>query len=193
MKRTYPFKGMELLLCFNMRFLCFLIVISQSVEAQNCLGNPHPYAIEDISKICRVLGTPYVNVYKSNCYQFSNNNAAATTDGYGRSMIVYDPNFFEDVYLRLGRTANISILAHEVGHVISWRSGYYRNGSQSNWSNELEADRISGIAMRRLGHSLDDALMAMQYITNSSQGNSTHPPLDQRLNAISNGWYNGAY
>ena len=174
----------KLLLCFNINFLCLSILITQPIKSQ-CLGNPHPFAIEDVSKICRVLNINYINVYTTTpCSQPGYlNNATTTTDAYGRTIIVYDPLWFEQIYVNLGRAANISILAHEVGHAYN-HDNYYN--SKSQWDKELQADYISGWVMARLGYSLGDALMAIR--TLSRGYDNTHPPTSYRIQAITNGW-----
>lgn len=114
------------------------------------------------------------------------NNATSTNDMYGNPIIVYDPQWFESIYFNYGRAANISILAHEIGHHAQNHSSI-RGMFLNQWQKELEADFLSGYAMAKMGYSLYDSLIA---IRNLSRGCSySHPCTNNRIQAITNGWY----
>jgi len=112
------------------------------------------------------------------------NNAYASFK-YGKRYIEYDNSFCEFIDMEAGtKWASISILAHEIGH------HYYNHvfdGLGSTPPKELEADFLSGFAMAKLGATLEQAKAAMQEIADL-YGSRTHPPQDQRLAAIENGW-----
>lgn len=112
------------------------------------------------------------------------NNAYATMIN-GRRWIIYDNTFLEKLdYVAGTKWASISVLAHELGH-------HYRNhvvdGKGSTPPKEIEADYISGYIMARFGASLDEAKAAMQKIA-TDYGSSSHPPKNERLTAITQGW-----
>jgi hypothetical protein len=112
------------------------------------------------------------------------NNAYATIIN-GRRWIIYDNDFLEKLdFVAASKWASISVLAHELGH-------HYRNhvvdGRGSTPPKELEADFISGYIMARFGATLEEAKVAMQKIA-TEQGSSSHPPKQERLSAIAQGW-----
>jgi hypothetical protein len=112
------------------------------------------------------------------------NNAYATIIS-GRRWIVYDNNFLEKLdYVTSTKWASISVLAHELGH-------HFRNhvvdGRGSTPPKELEADFISGFILAKFGASVNEAKAAMQKIA-SDYGSSSHPPKNERLVAITDGW-----
>jgi hypothetical protein len=112
------------------------------------------------------------------------NNAYATMIS-GRRWIIYDNAFLEKLdYVAGTKWASISVLAHELGH-------HYRNhvvdGRGSTPPKEIEADYISGYIMARFGASLEEAKVAMQKIA-TDYGSSSHPPKNERLAAITQGW-----
>jgi Zn-dependent protease with chaperone function len=75
-------------------------------------------------------------------------------------------------------------LAHEVGHLV-----YYHPTSQkgSQHQKELEADEFSGATLYKMGATLDEAQLAMQYFQ-EEVWTTTHPPRSQRMKAIAKGW-----
>ena len=112
------------------------------------------------------------------------NNAYATIIN-GRRWIIYDNTFLEKLdYVAATKWASISVLAHELGH-------HYRNHvvdrQGSTPAKELEADYISGYLMARFDASLEEAKAAMQKIA-ADNGSSSHPPKNERLTAITQGW-----
>lgn len=103
----------------------------------------------------------------------------------GVPYIIYDRSFLQRVHrLTQKDWAAISILAHEVGHLV-----YYHPTSQrgSQHQKELEADEFSGATLYKMGASLEEAQLAMQYFQ-EEVWTSTHPPRSQRLKAIAKGW-----
>ncbi len=112
------------------------------------------------------------------------NNAYATIQN-GQRWIVYDNDFLEKIdYITATKWSSVSILAHEMGH-------HYRNhvldATGSTPPKELEADFFSGYILAKFGASANDAKSAMQKIA-SDNGSSSHPPKQERLNAIAQGW-----
>ncbi len=102
--------------------------------------------------------------------------------------IVYDDAFLN----RMDSSTNtywatISILAHEIGHHLS---GHTLDSLGSRPDKELEADRFSGFILFKLGATLEEAQAAMKLV-GYVQSVTTHPPLQNRLAAIRNGWNDG--
>jgi len=111
-------------------------------------------------------------------------NAAAVAYG-GKRYVLYNPNFINALDSRTGnRWASISVLAHEVGHHLL---GHTVSGQGSNPAIELEADKFSGYALRKMGASLEDAEATMKLIA-SENASATHPGRSSRLSAIEEGW-----
>jgi TPR repeat protein len=80
----------------------------------------------------------------------------------------------------------MGILAHELGHILCRHvdDSLQMNPHQS----ELQADEWIGIALRKMGASLEQAQQCMQASLPDNHG-GTHPPLTQRLAAIERGYY----
>ena len=111
-------------------------------------------------------------------------NAAAAIRN-GERLLLYNPEFMEDVEQRTGnRWAGISVMAHEIGHHLQ---GHTITGRGSHPPIELEADEFSGFVLQRLGASLEDAQAVMRLIS-SEDGSRTHPAKRERLTAIASGW-----
>lgn len=103
--------------------------------------------------------------------------------------ILYNPNFIKQIDRAAGNDwASISILAHEIGHHV--KGHVFASHGGSSHANELEADEFSGLAMRRLGASLEDAQVAMRMIS-ANRASATHPAKPDRLEAIARGWNAG--
>jgi len=111
-------------------------------------------------------------------------NASAVVQT-GRRYILYNQYFMIDTRRKTGSEwAPVSIMAHEVGHHLN---GHTLDSSGSRPKIELEADYYSGFILQRMGASLEDARAAMQTL-GSRSGSDTHPPREDRLAAITNGW-----
>lgn len=103
----------------------------------------------------------------------------------GVPYIIYDRSFLQRVHTVTQKDwAAISILAHEVGHLV-----YYHPTSQkgSQHQKELEADEFSGATLYKMGATLEEAQLAMQYFQ-EEVWTTTHPPRSQRMKAIAKGW-----
>lgn len=88
------------------------------------------------------------------------------------------------------------VMGHELGHHVC---GHTAGAMQQDpWAKELEADTFAGLVVRRMeqhggGYGLDlqDALTYASQILGPA-GSPSHPPLDQRLQAIIQGYNNGS-
>ncbi|MDA8572233.1 tetratricopeptide repeat protein [Flavobacteriaceae bacterium] len=116
------------------------------------------------------------------------NNALAVVDD-GMRYILYDPEFINSISQTSDYWANMSILAHEVGHHIN---GHTLSASISSYENkiqELEADEFSGFVMQKIGATLDQATDAIASIAPSGDDTySSHPNKQRRINAIKKGY-----
>jgi len=81
-----------------------------------------------------------------------------------------------------------AVIAHEVGHYVR---NHDRTATGSNINIELEADEYAGEVLAKMGASLEDAQAAFKSEKMQSHSH-THPPLDQRLSAVRQGWLRGA-
>lgn len=103
--------------------------------------------------------------------------------------ILYNPNFIKQIDKATGTDwASISILAHEIGHHV--KGHVFASNGGSSHDNELEADEFSGLVLRKMGASLDEAQVAMRLIS-GNRASSTHPGKTDRLSAIAKGWNAG--
>lgn len=146
------------------------------------LSAPSQQAVDVVYDVIRVIGyNLQLDVFRGGV-----NNAAATILN-GRSAVIYNPDFLDDLD-RCNRIAPVTVLAHEVGHHANndttWAAQY-----RHPWDKELGADWVSGLAMRRLGVSYDDALSGILCSFGAfSPGTQSHPDSQRRLRAVSAGW-----
>jgi hypothetical protein len=111
-------------------------------------------------------------------------NAAAVTY-QGQRYILYNPSFINQLDNSANNNwASISVLAHEIGHHIL---GHTLDGRGSQIPKELEADEFSGLVLKRMGATLQQAQLAMQLIS-PDYASATHPGKNDRLTAIAKGW-----
>lgn len=103
--------------------------------------------------------------------------------------ILYNPNFIKQIDRATGTDwASVSILAHEIGHHV--KGHVFASNGGSSHANELEADEFSGLVLKRMGASLEEAQIAMRLIS-GNRASSTHPGKSDRLEAIAKGWNDG--
>ena len=76
-----------------------------------------------------------------------------------------------------------AVMAHEIGHHLQ---GHTIESGGSHPKTELEADNYAGFILAGLGGSLEEALILWQGLSKS--GSRTHPPREQRLQAVTTGW-----
>ena len=113
-------------------------------------------------------------------------NVEATIKHHER-YILYNPEFVNKVNeTTKDKWASIFILAHEVGHHLD---GHTEAGLRSNPTIELEADQFAGFVLCKMGATLQQAQLAMYYISNLA-ASKTHPGRVDRLAAIEKGWNN---
>jgi hypothetical protein len=111
-------------------------------------------------------------------------NVEATIKHHER-YILYNSEFVNKVNaVTKSKWANIFILAHEVGHHLD---GHTEAGLRSCPAIELEADQFAGFVLYKMGATLEQAQLAMYYISNA-QSSKTHPARADRLTAIEQGW-----
>lgn len=99
--------------------------------------------------------------------------------------ILYNPSFIYQLdNAARDKWASISVIGHEIGHHLL---GHTLDGRGSQIPKELDADEYSGIVLRRMGASLQQAQLAMKLIS-SPYASATHPGESDRLAAIARGW-----
>jgi hypothetical protein len=103
----------------------------------------------------------------------------------GRRYILYNPRFISQLDNAANdKWAGISVLAHEIGHHLL---GHTMDGRGSQHAKELASDQFSGLVLRRMGATLQQAQLAMSLIS-SPHGSASHPGKNDRLAAIAKGW-----
>ena len=111
-------------------------------------------------------------------------NVEATIKHHHR-YILYNPEFVNKVNeATKDKWASIFILAHEVGHHLD---GHTEAGLRSTPAIELDADEFAGFVLCKMGATLEQAQLAMYYISNIASS-KTHPGRLDRLAAIDKGW-----
>lgn len=99
--------------------------------------------------------------------------------------ILYNPLFMKRVASQAQTDwAAIGVMAHEVGHHLH---GHTIETSGSRPVLELEADRYAGFVLQRMGATLEQALAGWREFSNERE-TATHPGLQSRLVAVTNGW-----
>ena len=148
-------------------------------------GQNHPFDIQGD-------GTLFARRYIKNIFEvlgfettvpifYGNVGTAATFKASSGSYIVYDDQFFNRLHSTYPMVP-ISILAHEVGHLV----GQHQENPDSH-IRELEADRISGRVLKRFGASPEQAILWQKLFPTES--NPSHPNSDQRIQAILEGYH----
>jgi len=143
-----------------------------------------PIAIQQVQLIAQAIEFPVpLEVFMGGVP-----NAAATM--INGPAIVYNPAFLDSVAF-CHPPAAMTILAHEVGHHAmldtTW-AGQWKHP----WQKELGADWVSGLAMKRLGATLQDTLSGIQCSFGPfSPASPTHPDSQNRMAAIVQGWQAG--
>lgn len=99
--------------------------------------------------------------------------------------IFYNPDFINKVNTATGnKWASIFILAHEVGHHME---GHTLSEIKDRPDVELQADQFAGFVLCKMGATLQQAQLAMYYISDIN-ASKTHPGRTDRLTAIRKGW-----
>jgi len=128
--------------------------------------------VSDIQQNFRVESTTQVDNAAAVIYQ-------------GVRYILYNPSFIDQLdNAARDKWASISVIGHEIGHHLL---GHTLDGRGSQIPKELEADEFSGLVLRRMGASLQQAQLAMKLIA-SPYASATHPGENDRLAAIARGW-----
>lgn len=110
-------------------------------------------------------------------------NASAVVKGDER-FIYYNPKFIESLKNTSQNKWTIySVFSHEIAHHFN---GHTLKGGSRPFI-ELQADESSGFILQRLGASLEDAQASMKLLGKEA-GTDTHPPKNERMEAIAKGW-----
>lgn len=101
--------------------------------------------------------------------------------------ILYDSQWLKEM-ANASKTdwASIGVLAHEVGHLLSYHA-LNKKGSNPRW--EVDADRFAGSTLARMGSTLEEAQSMFQNYT-QLEDSRTHPGKNKRLEAVKIGWMN---
>ena len=154
---------------------------SARAQAETLVFPPDKEAQSMVGKVLQYTGL------KPNFVLFvepGSKNAAATI-GQQQRLILYDPVFLRNlVYETKTDWAQISVLAHELGHHLL---GHTLSPTGSRPAEELDADEYSGFILQKMGATLEQATAAIKQIA-SDQASQTHPAKKDRIQAISTGW-----
>ena len=111
-------------------------------------------------------------------------NASAIEENNRRYIVYSAPLFKKAEGDEAEKWRFYGILAHEVAHHLNAHS--FR-GEPNRLMAELDADKFSGFALQRLGASRPQAQAAVANIS-PPEGTDTHPPREDRLQAVADGW-----
>jgi hypothetical protein len=180
--------------CSAAALLSSIVVCSSEVRAQKplqafhsrqaealMLNPPSSAVVNYVSGIMQKIGLPMrFEVRSANVA----NAQAQISDG--KRQILYNPDWMLNLVAAAQTNwALVQILAHEVGHHLSFHEGYSSDAS-SNREQELEADYFSGYILARLGASVDEATAAMRQLP--AEDSETHPGSRRRVAAATKGW-----
>jgi hypothetical protein len=101
--------------------------------------------------------------------------------------IAYNGDWVETLYAETNNPWVLyAIIAHEIGHYVK---AHDRTSLGSNPKIELEADEYAGEILAKMGACLQDAEAAYRSkIMGKNQASHTHPPINERLEAVKRGW-----
>lgn len=186
------------LLAFGQTRSTFYGTVEEDEVCKNAAGFSSDEQVSKlISEILRHIGARNGFIVKScpsidNCY--------ATKDSQGRLYILYNATFMNNIKTLRFSNADLpgrpndwqalTVLSHELGHHLN---NHITNPPPNMTSRdlELEADYQAGFLMRKLGATLAQCQSVMYSNDVSAEGSYSHPPREQRLQAIENG-YNAA-
>lgn len=99
--------------------------------------------------------------------------------------IVYNAEWVRELYRETNNLWVLyAVMAHEAGHYVL---GHQHTTLGSNPRIELEADEYAGEVLAKMGASLDNAQAAFKS-EKMGPPSHTHPPINQRLDAVKAGW-----
>jgi hypothetical protein len=103
------------------------------------------------------------------------------------NFIAYNGDWVQALYDQTNTPwALYTLIAHEIGHYVK---AHDRTSVGSNYQIELEADEYAGSILAKMGSCLSDAEIAYRSkIMEKSHTSDTHPPINQRLEAVKSGW-----
>jgi hypothetical protein len=169
---------------YSMTIMAVVCVLSFVGPIELELYQPTPAARQDLQAILDAQQVRFAIVLATGNVP----NAAATflEDATGQPVptIVYNRTFLNQLAAE-NPWAPISVLAHEVGHLVADHP--LRQGVVHAWSRELAADRFSGCTMALLGAAAEDASAALRVYFDAI-GSSSHPRTRLRLEAVLEGW-----
>jgi hypothetical protein len=107
----------------------------------------------------------------------------------GHRYIKYNPSFINGINKKAkDQWASIFILAHEIGHHLDGHTALKKKHRSPVI--ELEADEFAGFVMRKLGATLEQAIISVMYVA-SPVASDTHPGTAERVEAVKKGWLKG--
>lgn len=113
-------------------------------------------------------------------------NAVAARIGEER-LILYRQSFMDNLARESGTMWTVkAILAHEVGHHLLEHL-LPKSNRLSRHQEELQADRFSGMVLRQMGATKEEALIAVNRVP-SETDTDTHPSKSIRMVAVEAGW-----
>lgn len=112
------------------------------------------YIVEILNSIKKSIG---IEDYNFVIYRWKGFNNCAAANYYGSRLIIYDPDFLYTISNRQ-KYVITSILAHEVAHHLFGHTLEGTDNLEQQRKRELEADYLSGIIMKKLGYSLNQAI-----------------------------------
>jgi hypothetical protein len=173
-------------LAFSQSNLPAQIISANGILIQSQLINPNnPEEVQQVVKeILDVIGLQPNFTMK--IARVSNIEAVIS---HHKRYILYNPEFITGVNnATKDKWAFVLLLAHEIGHHLN---GHTLKNVSNRLPLELEADEFAGFVLKKLGASLEEAQLVMNYIA-GTEASATHPARVDRMLAIANGWKRAA-
>lgn len=154
----------------------------QKEAAYLTVAEPDEALRQAVAGILGHIGTPMPFTLKSGDAE----NAVAMTVN-GVPYIVYNSELMSKLEILTGsKKAVISVLAHEIGHYLYHHDFNAKTGDRVQ--QELQADYWSGYTMYGIGVNPEEAVKAVELMTNEFPP-PTHPARSQREAKIKSGWW----
>lgn len=177
--------------------LFFLLIFSTSTKAQ--LNNLCNYTINNISEKKLIYNRVPNDIFISgiikeieNSIKISGNfllfnypgyNNCAALNYYGSRIIIYDPQFLLKIS---NQKKNIitSIIAHEIAHHLLNHTLIDTYDLENKKRQELEADYLSAVIMKKLGYSLNQSIEGVNKLADLNDDKYYTHPLKEKRNLV---------
>jgi hypothetical protein len=116
-------------------------------------------------------------------FNYPGYNNCAALNYYGSRIIVYDPHFLQNVSNQK-KYITTSIIAHEIAHHLLNHTLIKTYDLEIKRKQELEADYLSAVIMKKLGYSLNQSLEGVNKLADLNDDKNYSHPLKEKRNLV---------